>query len=180
MFTRLLAIALLTVSVAACSSTDDAATDGAVTVGERTDGGVGGVDGSGMGGAGMGGAVDGSVVPGSQQDLATNVGDRVFFAYDSHDLAPEATDTLNRQAEWLNRYPNVNITIEGHSDERGTREYNIALGDRRANAVKNYLVSQGIPASRINTISYGKERPAVVGSDAQSWAQNRRGVTTVQ
>lgn len=175
MLIRLLAIALLTVSVAACSSTDDAATDGAVTVGERTDGGP--LDGTGVYGNG---SVDGSVVPGSQQDLATNVGDRVFFAYDSSDLAPEATDTLTRQVEWLNRYPNLQITVEGHSDERGTREYNIALGDRRATAVKNFLVSAGVPASRINTISYGKERPAVVGSDASSWAQNRRGVTTVQ
>jgi len=176
MLIRLLAIALLTVSVAACSSTDDAATDGAVTVGERTDGGP--LDGTGV--YGSNGSVDGSVVPGSQQDLATNVGDRVFFAYDSSDLAPEATDTLTRQVEWLNRYPNLQITVEGHSDERGTREYNIALGDRRATAVKNFLVSAGVPSSRINTISYGKERPAVVGSDASSWAQNRRGVTTVQ
>ncbi len=174
MLVRLLAIALLTVSVAACSSTKDEATDGAVTVGERPDG--QGLDGTGVYGDGT----NGSVMPGSQQDLATNVGDRVFFAYDSSDLAPEARDTLNRQVEWLNRYPNLQITIEGHSDERGTREYNIALGDRRATAVKNYLVSMGIPSSRVNTISYGKERPAVVGSDAASWAQNRRGVTTVQ
>lgn len=175
MLIRLLTIALLTVSVAACSSTKDEATDGAVTVGERTDGGP--LDGTGVYGSG---AYDSSVVPGSQQDLATNVGDRVFFAYDSSDIAPEARDTLARQAEWLNRYPNLQITIEGHSDERGTREYNIALGDRRATSVKTFLVSQGIPSSRINTISYGKERPAVVGSDASSWAQNRRGVTTVQ
>lgn len=176
MLIRLLTIALLTVSVAACSSTDDAATDGAVTTGERADG--QGLDGTGV--YGDGSSVDGSVVPGSQQDLATNVGDRVFFAYDSSDLAPEARDTLNRQVEWLNRYPNLAITVEGHSDERGTREYNIALGDRRATTVKNYLTSMGVPASRVNTISYGKERPAVVGTDAASWAQNRRGVTTVQ
>lgn len=176
MLTRLLAIALLTVSVAACSSTPDESADGAATVGERTDG--AGIDGSGA--YGNGGAVDGSVVPGTQQDLATNVGDRVFFAYDSSDLAPEARDTLNRQVEWLNRYPNLQITVEGHSDERGTREYNLALGERRATSVKNYLVSMGVPASRVNTISYGKERPAVVGDDAASWAQNRRGVTTVQ
>ncbi|PZQ47708.1 MAG: peptidoglycan-associated lipoprotein Pal [Micavibrio aeruginosavorus] len=174
MLIRLLAIALLTITVAACSSTKDEAADG-VTVGERTDGGP--LDGTGVYGDG---SVNGSVVPGSQQDLATNVGDRVFFAYDSSDLAPEARDTLNRQVEWLNRYPNLQITIEGHSDERGTREYNIALGDRRATSVKNYLVSMGVPASRLNTISYGKERPAVVGDDAASWAQNRRGVTTVQ
>lgn len=177
MLIRLLTIALLTVSVAACSSTKDEAADGAVTVGERQDG-QGPLDGTGV--YGTDGSVDGSVVPGSQQDLATNVGDRVFFAYDSSELAPEAIDTLNRQAEWLNRYPNLQITVEGHSDERGTREYNIALGDRRATAVKNHLASVGVSASRINTISYGKERPAVVGSDASSWAQNRRGVTTVQ
>lgn len=176
MLVRLLAIALLTVSVAACSSTDDQATDGAVTVGERTDA-QGALDGTGVYGDG---SISGSAVPGSQEDLATNVGDRVFFAYDSSDLAPEARDTLNRQVEWLNRYPNLQITIEGHSDERGTREYNLALGERRANAVKSYLSSMGVPSSRINTISYGKERPAVVGSDASSWAQNRRGVTTVQ
>lgn len=174
MLIRLLTIALLTVSVAACSSTKDGENGDAVTVGERQDGGP--VDGAGV----YGNGVDGSVVPGSQQDLATNVGDRVFFAYDSYDLAPEARDTLNRQVEWLNRYPNLQITIEGHSDERGTREYNIALGDRRATAVKNYLASMGVPANRMNTISYGKERPAVIGSDAASWAQNRRGVTTVQ
>lgn len=177
MLTRLLAIALLTVSVAACSSTKDEASGDAVTVGERMDG-QGPLDGTGV--YGSNGSIDGSVVPGSQQDLATNVGDRVFFAYDSYDIAPEARDTLNRQAEWLNRYPSLNITIEGHSDERGTREYNLALGDRRATAVKNYLVSQGVPASRLNTISYGKEQPAVMGSDAASWAQNRRGVTRVE
>ncbi len=178
MLVRLLAIALMTVSVAACSSTKDGATDGATTVGDSTAG-QGALDGTGVYGS-NGGAMDSSVVPGSQQDLATNVGDRVFFAYDSSDLAPEARDTLNRQVEWLNRYPNLQITVEGHSDERGTREYNIALGDRRATSVKNYLVSMGVPASRVNTISYGKERPAVVGADAASWAQNRRGVTTVQ
>ncbi|MFA5593591.1 MAG: peptidoglycan-associated lipoprotein Pal [Micavibrio sp.] len=179
MLVRTLAIALLAVSVAACSTTkeEDA---GGVTVGERVDYSHGsGVDGSGVDGYGAGG-YDSSAVPGSQQDLATNVGDRVFFAYDSYDVAPEARDTLNRQAEWLNRYPNLSITIEGHADERGTREYNIALGERRAQSVRNYLVSMGVSSSRINTISYGKERPAVVGSDAASWAQNRRGVTVVQ
>lgn len=175
MLARIMMIALLTVSVAACSSTKDESADGAVTSGERMDG--AGVDGYGANGTGMNG---GTAVPGTQEDLAQNVGDRVFFAYDSSDLAPEAMDTLNRQAEWLNRYPNLQITIEGHSDERGTREYNLALGDRRATSVKNYLVSMGVSAARVNTISYGKERPAVVGTDAASWAQNRRGVTTVQ
>lgn len=176
MITRLLTIALLTVTVAACSSTKDEAAGDAVTVGERVDGGP--LDGTGVYGDGSG--VNGTAIPGSQEDLAANVGDRVFFAYDSYDIAPEARDTLARQAEWLNRYPNVNITIEGHSDERGTREYNLALGDRRANSVKNYLVSQGVSGARLNTISYGKEQPAVIGSDAASWAQNRRGVTRVQ
>ena len=176
MLIRLLAIALLATSVAACSSTKDGENGDATTVGERVDG-QGPLDGTGVYGDG---SVNGSVVPGTQQDLATNVGDRVFFAYDSYDIAPEARDTLNRQVEWLNRYPNLNITVEGHSDERGTREYNIALGDRRATAVKNYLVSQGVPAARLNTISYGKEQPAVVGADAASWAQNRRGVTRVE
>ncbi len=175
MLIRMLAIALLAVSVSACSSKDKSA-DGAITVGERADG-QGALDGTGVYGNG---AVDGSAVPGSQEDLATNVGDRVFFAYDSTDLAPEAIDTLNRQVEWLNRYPSVNITVEGHADERGTREYNLALGERRAQAVKTYLSSMGVSASRLNTISYGKERPAVVGADASSWAQNRRAVTTIQ
>jgi len=177
MLVRLLAVALIATSLAACSSTKDEEAGG-VTVGERMDAGTGGpLDGTGVYGDG---SVDGSAIPGSQQDLVNNVGDRVFFAYDSYDLAPEARDTLNRQAEWLNRYPNLAITIEGHSDERGTREYNIALGDRRATSVKNYLVSMGVAANRLNTISYGKEQPAVVGSDAASWAQNRRGVTRVQ
>ena len=117
--------------------------------------------------------------PGSQQDLAATAGDRVFFAFDRADITPEAQQILQRQADWLRRYPNVTVTIEGHSDERGTREYNLALGERRAQAVKNVLVALGIPASRISTISYGKERPAVVGFDEESYAQNRRAVTMV-
>ncbi|MGE5269320.1 MAG: peptidoglycan-associated lipoprotein Pal [Thiohalocapsa sp.] len=117
--------------------------------------------------------------PGSQQDLAETAGDRVFFAYDRADISPEAQQILERQAQWLKRYPNVRVTIEGHTDERGTREYNLALGERRAEAVKNVLVALGIPPSRMNTISYGKERPAVPHSDETSYAQNRRGVTVV-
>ena len=104
----------------------------------------------------------------------------MFFDHDSSTLAAEGRSTLERQAAWLNKYPNVAITIEGHCDETGTREYNLGLGERRAQAVKNYLVSLGVPADRLNTISYGKERPAVVGSDDDSFAKNRRGVTTVQ
>jgi len=117
---------------------------------------------------------------GSQEDLAVQAGaDRVFFAFDSYDLTPEARNTLRRQADWLKKYPQITVTIEGHSDERGTREYNLALGDRRATAAKNYLVALGIPTARISTISYGKERPAVVGSNEEAWAQNRRAVMTV-
>ena len=128
------------------------------------------------GGAGMGSR---NIVPGSQQDLEASAGDRVFFAFDRADISPEARQILTRQADWLRRYPNVAVTIEGHCDERGTREYNLALGERRAQAAKNVLVASGIPASRISTISYGKERPAVVGSSEESYAQNRRAVTVV-
>jgi peptidoglycan-associated lipoprotein len=118
-------------------------------------------------------------VPGSQQDLVVNVGDRVFFDLDKSDLKPEARRTLERQAAWLKQYGNAAVTIEGHADERGIREYNLALGDRRAKAASNYLVSLGIPANRVRTISYGKERPAVLGSNEAAWSQNRRAVTVV-
>ncbi|MFC7333292.1 peptidoglycan-associated lipoprotein Pal [Rhodocista pekingensis] len=117
-------------------------------------------------------------VPGSAEDFA-NVGDRVFFGFDRFDLTPEATATLDRQAAWLKQYPNVTVTVEGHADERGTREYNLALGERRATAVKNYLTALGVDTARVQTISYGKERPAVLGSDESAWAQNRRGVTVI-
>jgi peptidoglycan-associated lipoprotein len=122
----------------------------------------------------------GAATPGSQDDLTAQAGDRVFYGYDSSELTSEGRATLEKQAAWLQQYANVSITIEGHADERGTREYNLALGERRAQAVKNYLVSLGVPADRLNTISYGKERPAVVGSDEESWSKNRRGVTVVQ
>jgi peptidoglycan-associated lipoprotein len=128
---------------------------------------------------GPGGISSSRFGPGSQQDLASTAGDRVFFAYDQADISSEGQQTLQRQAQWLRRYPNVSVTIEGHCDERGTREYNLALGERRAQAVKNVLVASGIPAGRISTISYGKERPEIPHSDDQSYAQNRRGVTTV-
>jgi peptidoglycan-associated lipoprotein len=128
------------------------------------------------GGAGVGSR---NIVPGSQQDLEASAGDRVFFAFDRSDITPESQEILSRQADWLRRYPNVTVTIEGHCDERGTREYNLALGERRAQAAKNVLVAAGIPASRISTISYGKERPIVVGSNEEAWAQNRVAITTV-
>lgn len=118
--------------------------------------------------------------PGSRADFIAQAGsDTVLFGTDSYDVDAEDEAVLARQAEWLKKYPNVSVTIEGHCDERGTREYNLALGDRRANAAKNYLVSAGISASRLSVISYGKERPAATGSDEGAWAQNRRAVTVV-
>ncbi|MGO8915167.1 MAG: peptidoglycan-associated lipoprotein Pal [Stellaceae bacterium] len=120
-----------------------------------------------------------TVQPGSEQDLVQNVGDRVFFDFDKSDIKPEGRAVLQRQADWLKKYPNVTVTVEGHCDDRGTREYNLALGERRATAVKKMLVALGIPANRVSTISYGKERPAVVGDNEAAWAQNRRGVTVV-
>jgi peptidoglycan-associated lipoprotein len=126
---------------------------------------------------GLGGA--GAATPGSQQDFTVNVGDRIFFDLDSTSVRADAQDTLRRQAQWLQRYPNYAITVEGHADERGTREYNLALGARRATSTKQFLVSQGIPAGRINTISYGKERPVAVCDDISCWSQNRRAVTVL-
>lgn len=118
--------------------------------------------------------------PGSQADLRRSAGsDRVLFDLDSFGLDDADRSTLQRQASWLAQYPNINVTIEGHCDERGTREYNLALGERRANAAKNYLVSLGVSPARISVVSYGKERPEALGSDEQSWAQNRRAVTMV-
>jgi peptidoglycan-associated lipoprotein len=118
------------------------------------------------------------VVPGSREDFLQNVqADRVLFDTDSSDVDAEGRAILDSQAAWLSKYPNVRVTIEGHADERGTREYNLALGERRANSAKNYLASAGVDASRITTISYGKERPEAMGSDESAWAQNRRAVT---
>ncbi len=119
------------------------------------------------------------IVSGSQEDLIVNVGDRVFFGYDSSDLDSDALELLQDQVAWLKQNSDVSVTIEGHCDERGTREYNLALGEKRAQAVKNYLIGLGINPDRVSTISYGKERPAVVGSNDGAWAQNRRSVTIV-
>lgn len=185
MLVRVLMIALIAVSLTACSSDDEQdMMGGPVLVGEHeviTPAPLVGTevydsDGYGQPVAG----VDGQAVPGSQQDLVVNVGDRVFFGYDRYDLTPEGRGTLDRQAEWMSRYPSVYVTIEGHADERGTREYNLALGDRRAATVKNYLISMGVDPRRINIISYGKEQPAVLGSNPAAWAQNRRAVTRVE
>ena len=116
------------------------------------------------------------------RDFMANAEDRVFFAYDSHELTDNAQEVLDTQVNWLNarKHKNVNVIVQGYCDERGTREYNLALGERRANAVKNYLVTQGVAADRISVISYGKERPAVLGNNEAAWAQNRRAVTVVK
>ncbi|MHB2166840.1 peptidoglycan-associated lipoprotein Pal [Alsobacter sp. R-9] len=145
-------------ALAACSSN------------KAADGAAGGAGAFGAGGAGT---------PGSAQDFVVNVGDRVFFETDSSDLTPQATATLDKQATWLNQYPRYAITMEGHADERGTREYNFALGARRAQAARDYLVSKGVNAGRIKTISYGKERPVAVCDDISCWSQNRRAVTVL-
>lgn len=118
--------------------------------------------------------------PGTQEHLNKVAGDRVFFDFDKYDIRSDQEATLRAQAQWLQSYPSVNVTVEGHCDERGTREYNLALGERRANATKNFLVALGIDATRIETISYGKERPAILGGSEEAWAQNRRGVMVVK
>jgi len=118
-------------------------------------------------------------VPGSAQDFVVNVGDRVFFESDSTELSPQSRATLDKQAQWLNQYNRYAFTIEGHADERGTREYNIALGARRAQATRDYLIARGVDGSRMRTISYGKERPVAVCNDISCWSQNRRAVTVL-
>jgi peptidoglycan-associated lipoprotein len=125
--------------------------------------------------AGLGGAA----TPGSQQDFVVNVGDRVFFESDSTELSGQARATLDKQAQWLKQYTRYQFTIEGHADERGTREYNIALGARRAQTVREYLAARGIESNRMRTISFGKERPVAVCNDISCWSQNRRAVTVL-
>jgi peptidoglycan-associated lipoprotein len=120
-----------------------------------------------------------AATPGSQQDFVVNVGDRVFFNSDSSELTPQSVATLDKQAQWLRSYAQYTFTVEGHADERGTREYNIALGARRAQAVHDYLVSRGVQAHRMRTISYGKERPVAVCDDISCWSQNRRSVSVL-
>jgi peptidoglycan-associated lipoprotein len=124
---------------------------------------------------GVGG--EGPIAPGTSRDFAVNVGDVVRFEVDSSDLTPQAQTILNDQARWLNQYPQYTVTVEGHADERGTREYNIALGAKRATSVRSYLAGQGVNTSRLRTISYGKERPIAVCDDISCWSQNRRAQT---
>ena len=151
----LTAVALL----GACA--DKAATSGAATGSGATSGTAG-------------------VTPGSQQDLAANVGDRVFYSLDSSSLDRDARSTLDRQASWLARYPQSSVQVAGNCDERGTTEYNLALGQRRANAARDYLVARGTQSARITAVSYGKERPTALGSDDQAYAQNRNATTSVR
>jgi peptidoglycan-associated lipoprotein len=155
--------------LAGCSSSDDSKNAGG-------SGGVTGVSGSGSGGPG--GA--GRAALGSEEDLVQSAGDRIFFDTDRNTLTPQATATLDRQAGWLQQYPQVNVWIAGNCDERGTEEYNLALGQRRAAADRDYLVAHGINRNRIETISYGKSRPIDAASTPQAWAQNRNAITSVR
>jgi peptidoglycan-associated lipoprotein len=129
---------------------------------------------------GTAGATAATIVPGSQEDLVANVGDRVFFDLDRSSLRPDAQNTLDKQAVWLTKYPNVNVQVAGNCDERGTEEYNLALGERRANAAASYLKAKGVSAARMTTISYGKDRPVAQGSTEEAWAQNRNATTSVR
>jgi peptidoglycan-associated lipoprotein len=126
-----------------------------------------------------GGSNLGAARPGSEQDFVVNVGDRVYFDLDSYTVSPEAYPRLDAQAQWLARYPQITVRIEGNADERGTREYNLALGARRAESIRNYLIQRGVSAGRIDTISFGKERPIAEGSNEDSWARNRNGRTAI-
>ena len=121
----------------------------------------------------------GAAAPGSEQDFVVNVGDRIYFDLDSYEVRPDAYPRLDAQVAWLQRYPQVTVRIEGNADERGTREYNLALGARRAESVRTYLIQRGIPAARIDTISYGKERPIAAGSNEEAWARNRNAHTAI-
>ncbi len=134
---------------------------------------------TGNGNVSQGPSVSGPV-PGSQADLVANVGDRVFFEFNSNKLTDDARATLNRQADWLKKYPNVQVMIAGNCDDRGTEEYNIALGSRRANAARDYLVSLGVASDRMTTISYGKDKPIAEGDNEEAWSQNRNATTSVR
>ncbi len=173
MFYKFLISAMLILFVGACATKPKDSADASGSGGTSSDSSVSTEDGTITETTGSG------IVAGSQEDLIVNVGDRVFFGYDSSDLDSDALELLQDQVAWLKQNSNVSITVEGHCDERGTREYNLALGEKRAQAVKNYLIGLGISPDRVSTISYGKERPAVVGSNDGAWAQNRRSVTTV-
>ena len=169
---RMIAVAAMLALTAACSTPSDESTDAG------TMGGAG--SGSGVSGAGAGGDIlEGELSPVVAEQKLVEIGDRVFFGLDQQDLSPEARATLDQQAAFLNQQSALAVVIEGHADERGTREHNLALGDRRANSVRDYLIALGVNPDRIRTVSYGEERPAVVGSNESAWAQNRRAVTVI-
>jgi peptidoglycan-associated lipoprotein len=170
MTNRTLACLLGVTLLAACSSSDDS----------KSATGSGGAN-SGLAGGGLGaGGATSHAVPGSQEDLTQSAGDRIFFDTDRNSLNPQATATLDRQAAWLQQYPQVDVWVAGNCDERGTEEYNLALGQRRANADRDYLVAHGIQRNRIETISYGKSRPIDGASTPEAWAQNRNAITSVR
>ena len=183
---KLVAIALAGVLLAACETTTDetASTSAGGAMSDRSAGASSSASTSGSETRGsdtrMSSRDAGSGErSGSAEDFVVNVGDRIFFGVDHYDLSPEARDVLERQSAWLARYPMVTIIVAGHADERGTREYNLALGERRATAVKNYLAALGIDPNRVRTISYGKERPVDPRSSDDAWSKNRRGVTMI-
>ncbi len=135
---------------------------------------------TGAGGASTGGAMTGTAAPGSEEDLVANVGDRVLFGLNESALSPDAQGVLGRQADWLQRYPQVQVQLAGNCDDRGTEEFNLALGQRRANAARDFLVAHGVSSGRVSTISYGKDRPTALGDDDSAWAQNRNAITSVR
>jgi peptidoglycan-associated lipoprotein len=179
MIVKALRVAGLLALLAACSSSDEATLGTSGATGADTGLGAVGGDTGAPGSDVSGSELANRAAPGTQQDLEVNVGDRVFFGYDSSTLDDTARATLDRQAAWLQQFPGVTVTIEGHTDERGTREYNLALGERRASAVRSYLGTLGVPSDRTLTISYGEERPVDPGHDESAYALNRRAVTVV-
>jgi peptidoglycan-associated lipoprotein len=165
MFYKILLSITLAIFITACSTTPKDTSDASGTGSSTTT-------------ASTASTEESVIVAGTQEDLIVNVGDRVFFDYNSADLDSDAQELLQDQVAWIKQHK-VSVTIEGHADERGTREYNLALGEKRAQAVKNFLTQMGVDSANVSTISYGKERPAVVGSNDGAWSQNRRSVTTV-
>lgn len=182
---NLVAAGLMSVALAACSSDNEDAAANGYGNGAGGPGGNGsgsGIESSdlGAGGAGNGGPLSQAQLQAATSELNQQVGAVILFKYDSSDISPEASEILRRQAAYMQKYPNLSFNIEGHCDERGTREYNLALGERRASSAKNALVALGIPAQRLQTVSYGKERPVAVGSSEAAQARNRRAVTVIQ
>ena len=173
---RLAAIGLGVIAIAACTPRRPAETPGGTPVPPATGGNE---QYPGAGTAPIDGGAVGAAVPGSEQDFVVNVGDRIYFDLDSYSVRPDAYPRLDAQVAWLQRYPTVTVRIEGNADERGTREYNLALGARRAEAIRTYLIERGINAGRIDTISYGKERPIAAGSTEEAWARNRNAHTAI-